>query len=222
MRRIFLSALVCIFMLPINGAFANTRVTSIIDGDTIKLSNGESVRLLQIDTPELRGGECYAKEAQQALAKLINRKGKVRFTTDPKLDEKDAYGRLLRYIFVGKVNINLRMIKVGAASPYFYRSELGMYSAQMLEAAKSAQERKLGLWNECPGTVLNPNRALSTQKDSIQNPNSACDVNYEGCVPTFPPDLNCDDIRRLGLAPVRVIGKDLHRLDADGDGIGCL
>jgi len=209
-------------MLPINGAFANTRITSIIDGDTIKLSNGESVRLLQIDTPELRGGECYAKEAQQALAKLINRKGKVRFTTDPKLDEKDAYGRLLRYIFVGKVNINLRMIKVGAASPYFYRSELGMYSAQMLEAAKLAQERKLGLWNECPGTVLNPHRALSTQKDLIKNSNTACDVNYDGCIPTFPPDLNCDDIRRLGLAPVRVIGKDLHRLDADGDGIGCL
>ena len=222
MRRIFLSALVCILMLPINGAFANTRITSIIDGDTIKLSNGESVRLLQIDTPELRGGECYAKEAQQALAKLINRKGKVRFTTDPKLDEKDAYGRLLRYIFVGKVNINLRMIKVGAASPYFYRSELGMYSAQMLEAAKLAQERKLGLWNECPGTVLNPHRALSTQKDLIKNSNTACDVNYDGCIPTFPPDLNCDDIRRLGLAPVRVIGKDLHRLDADGDGIGCL
>jgi hypothetical protein len=37
----------------------------------------------------------------------------------------------------------------------------------------------------------------------------------------FPPDLNCADIKKLGLAPVRVIGKDVHRLDADGDGIGC-
>jgi micrococcal nuclease len=146
-------------MSPAN---ASPRITSIIDGDTIKLSNGKSVRLLQIDTPELRGDECYAKEAQQALAKLINRKGKVRFTTDPKLDQVDAYGRLLRYIFVGKVNINLRMIEIGAASPYFYRSELGIYSDQLLKAAEKAKSENLGLWSTCPGTLLNPNRALDT------------------------------------------------------------
>jgi hypothetical protein len=33
--------------------------------------------------------------------------------------------------------------------------------------------------------------------------------------------LDCPDIKRLGLAPVKVIGTDVHRLDGDGDGIGC-
>jgi hypothetical protein len=37
----------------------------------------------------------------------------------------------------------------------------------------------------------------------------------------FPPDLNCSDIKALGLVPVTVIGKDPHRLDGDGDGKAC-
>ena len=34
-------------------------------------------------------------------------------------------------------------------------------------------------------------------------------------------DLDCADIRALGIAPVRVIGSDPHRLDGDHDGWGC-
>ena len=48
------------------------------------------------------------------------------------------------------------------------------------------------------------------------------DPNYaDGCVPPYPPDVDCADIRALGIAPVRVIGDDPHRLDGDGDGWGC-
>jgi hypothetical protein len=42
-----------------------------------------------------------------------------------------------------------------------------------------------------------------------------------GCVPPYPPDVDCADIRALGIAPVRVIGVDVHRLDGDDDGLGC-
>lgn len=45
-----------------------------------------------------------------------------------------------------------------------------------------------------------------------------CEANYIGaCVPPLPPDLDCDDIG----VPLRVIGTDWHKLDADGDGIAC-
>lgn len=201
-------------------AFA-LRIASITDGDTIKLGDGRSVRLIQIDTPELNGSECYAKEAQQALARLLAKKGALRLTTDPNLDKVDAYGRLLRYLYQGKRNINLEMVKIGAAAPYFYRSERGQFATQLLEAAESAKAQGLGLWSACPGTKLDPNRALTTRQ-SQRAPTDKCDPNYEGCVPLFPPDLNCSDIKKLGLAPVRVIGRDPHRLDADGDGIGCI
>jgi len=220
MRRIALALTVLTLLSAQTSPAAALRVASITDGDTIKLANGKSVRLLQIDTPELNGNECYAKEAQVALAKLLNRGVTLRLTTDPNLDKVDAYGRLLRYVFKGKTNINLEMVKIGAAAPYFYRGELGRYSDRLLKAAENAKAQGLGLWGACPGTKLDPNRALTTRQTQ-PTPTGECDPNYEGCIPLYPPDLNCSDIRELGLAPVKVIGRDVHRLDSDGDGIGC-
>ena len=220
MRRIALALTILTLLSAQTSPAAALRVASITDGDTIKLANGKSVRLLQIDTPELNGNECYAKEAQVALAKLLNRGVTLRLTTDPDLDKVDAYGRLLRYVFKGKTNINLEMVKIGAAAPYFYRGELGRYSDRLLKAAENAKAQGLGLWGACLGTKLDPNRALTTRQTQ-PTPTGECDPNYEGCIPLYPPDLNCSDIRELGLAPVKVIGRDVHRLDSDGDGIGC-
>ncbi len=52
-----------------------------------------------------------------------------------------------------------------------------------------------------------------------------CDPNYAGaCVP-IASDVDCSSGRGNGPAyvrgPVRVIGRDIYRLDGDGDGIGC-
>ena len=162
MRRLILAILTATLTLSITPSHADIKITSIVDGDTIKLSDGTSVRLLQIDSPELRGNECYATEAQKALAKLINRSGKISLTTDPNLDEVDRYGRLLRYLFIGKRNINLEMVRIGAAAPYFYRSERGLYSEKLIKAAQSARANSRGLWSACPNATLEPNRALAT------------------------------------------------------------
>jgi len=84
----------------------------------------------------------------------------------------------------------------------------------------------LGLWKSCPGTQLTPNEDLTTvsavmTSTASASANGACDPNYTECLPVFPPDLDCTDVKRLGLAPVHVIGKDVHKLDRDGDGVGC-
>ena len=208
-------------------ASAGTTVTKVSDGDTITLSTGKKVRLLQIDTPELSQAECYGQEARSALATLLNTPGQLSLMPDPNLDNVDRYGRLLRYVFLGKTNINLKLVEIGAAAPYFYRGERGRYSAQILKAAQSAKDKSLGLWKSCPGTKLSPNDAVTTIRTAVRATSSAtsepvkCDPNYAGCVPLSPPDLDCPDIKRLGLAPVKVIGTDVHRLDGDGDGIGC-
>jgi hypothetical protein len=57
----------------------------------------------------------------------------------------------------------------------------------------------------------------------LKPPSTQCDQNYKGaCVPPAPPDLDCGDLRRLGLQlPVTVVGSDPHKLDPDGDGLGC-
>jgi hypothetical protein len=118
-------------------------------------------------------------------------------------------------------------VEIGAAAPYFYKGDKGQYSAQILKAAQTAKAKSIGLWKSCPGTQLTPNVALTTLSTAASTTASAstsgvkCDPNYAGCIPIFPPDLDCADIEQLGLAPVKVIGTDLHRLDRDGDGIGC-
>ena len=165
MRRLILTILTATLTLSITPTRADVTISSVTDGDTIKLSDGTSVRLLQIDTPELRGNECYAVEAQKALAKLLNRSGKISLIPDPDLDQVDRYGRILRYLFIGKRNINLEMVRIGAASPYFYRGERGRFSEKLMAAAESARSKRLGLWGACSRVVLNPNRALETHLD---------------------------------------------------------
>ncbi len=143
-------------------------------------------------------------------------------------DDQDQFGRKLRYVKVGKINLNLKLVQIGAATPYFYQGEKGKYAAQLLKAAENARAKKIGLWKLCPNTKLDPTKpaatgyALATKAaTSTTTSNTKCDPNYQGCIPPYPPDLDCTDIKRMGLAPIRVIGKDLHKFDGDGDTIGC-
>ena len=207
---------------------AAARIGVVIDGDTVGLYGGDRVRLLQIDTPEVGTGECYSRAAQRALKALTPPGTLVRLDTDSRLDRVDRYGRLLRYIFRGSTNVNLELVRRGAAAPYFYDGDRGRYADALMTAAKAAKAARLGLWGACPRTVLDPYHQVETGSSGPSPPQPIrpvagnCDPNYAGgCVPPYPPDLDCDDIRRLGIAPVRVIGSDPHGLDGDGDGWGC-
>ena len=218
---------VALSILGMCTASAAPTISKIYDGDTLTLSTGEKVRFLQIDTPELSPGECYAEEARSALVSLLNTPGQLTLKTDPQLDKVDRYGRLLRYVFIGKTNINFKLVEIGAAAPYFYKGDKGLYSTQILKAAQNAKAKSLGLWKSCPGTQLTPTNAvttITTGKGFTSNASvvtTKCDTNYAGCIPLFPPDLDCTDIKRLGLGPVTVLGRDVHKLDRDGDGRGC-
>ena len=137
-------------------------VASVYDGDTLTLSNRKKVRLVQIDTPELGSGECYSRAARTALLSLAPVGSHVVLEQDPALDEVDRYGRLLRYIRRSGVNINLELIRRGAATPYFYEGDRGRYANQLMQAARAAKAAKRGLWGACPGTILDPLRAVDT------------------------------------------------------------
>lgn len=224
---LLISALLALGIFPAQGAL---KVVKIYDGDTVNLSDGMKVRLLQIDAPELAEGECFAKESKAALVNLLAKKGTITLKADPASASYDRYGRALRYIFVGKINVNLEMVRIGAAAPYFYQGEKGIYSAALLKAAQDANLYKVGLWKDCPGTQLVPTKAVTTYKTvgtpvatpvTAPSATTGCDPNYAGCIPLYPPDLNCGDLKTLGLAPVTIIGKDPHKLDGDGDGKAC-
>jgi endonuclease YncB( thermonuclease family) len=91
----------------------------------------------------------------------------ITLKVDPKLDKVDRYGRLLRYVFIGKTNINLKLVEIGAAAPYFYKGDKGQYSTQILKAAQTAKSKSIGLWKSCPGTQLTPNDAITTLSTAV-------------------------------------------------------
>jgi endonuclease YncB( thermonuclease family) len=142
---------------------SETRVVGRVnDGDTLTLRGGRKVRLLQIDTPELGAGECYSEAAWIALRRLVPIGTPVVLESDPALDRTDRYGRLLRYVKRDGVNVNIELVRLGAAAPYFQRGNRGRYAGSLVRAARKERATKQGLWKACPSTVLNPNRAVAT------------------------------------------------------------
>jgi endonuclease YncB( thermonuclease family) len=141
--------------------FANSGISYVYDGDTLTLRSGEKVRLVQIDTPELSPAECYGIQARDLLRKMVGT-STIQLRKEPASTNKDSNRRLLRYVIVGSKNLNLELVKQGAAAPWFYQGERGKYANQLLRAAQLAQKNKVGLWKECPDTKLDPSRAIDT------------------------------------------------------------
>ena len=129
-------------------------VAYVSDGDTLRLRDGRKVRLVQIDAPELHG-DCYGKAALAALRRLAPEGTRVTLERDPGLDARDGYGRLLRYVFASGRNLNLTLVRRGAASPYFYRKERGRYAVALLDVVDEARRERRGYWGACPAAELN-------------------------------------------------------------------
>jgi hypothetical protein len=60
------------------------------------------------------------------------------------------------------MNINLEMVKRGAAAPWFYNGQKGKFNKELLAAALTAQKNKVGLWKACPSTELDPSGSIDT------------------------------------------------------------
>jgi endonuclease YncB( thermonuclease family) len=143
------------------------RIDHVTDGDTVVLRNGQPVRLVQIDTPEVFfGTECYGRQASAIAKRLLPVGTRVRLFAEPETDRVDGFGRLLRYVVRVKdgVNVNLGLVAIGAAAPYFYEGRRGKYATQLELFAKSAKEKRLGLWGACPRTRYDPYRGIETRR----------------------------------------------------------
>jgi micrococcal nuclease len=136
-------------------------VADVTDGDTLRLDDGTRVRLVQIDAPEPGEGECYAREATAALRRLVPDGAAVEIATDPALDRVDRFGRVLAYVTRDGANVNVELVRAGAAAPYFFRGDRGRHADALLRAASEAQAARRGLWGACPFARLDPERALA-------------------------------------------------------------
>ncbi len=160
MRRLALAALVAAVvaaaLVARDGRGEGDVVTRVRDGDTIELAGGSVVRLVQIDSPELGEGECYAEEARAELRRLLPAGTRVRIAEDPALDRVDRFGRQLAYVIRDGENVNLTLVERGAASVWFFQGDRGRHAGELLEAARRAQAAGIGLWGACPTAQLDP------------------------------------------------------------------
>jgi micrococcal nuclease len=117
-------------------------VARVIDGDTIELANGKKVRLLGIDAPEQ--GQHYYEEAKEKLSKLVEGKEIV---LEGDVTNTDKNGRLLRYVFVDGLFVNLELIRLGFANTYIVSPDV-KYSNQFLEAEEIARKNGIGIWKK--------------------------------------------------------------------------
>jgi micrococcal nuclease len=124
-------------------------VVRVVDGDTIELEGGERVRYLGIDTPETahpdKPVECYGPEATARNRALVEGKAVELLSDGP---DRDAYGRLLRYVFVDGTFVNGELVWHGYAFARSYGDQLRLYQT-LVQLERAARENQRGLWRAC-------------------------------------------------------------------------
>lgn len=137
-------------------------VVKVYDGDTIILKNGERVRLLGINTPEIesrhRSDETGGQAAKQWLQdKLQN--GQVYLEYDKQ--QRDKYQRLLAHCFLPDDEyLNKTILETGLASLSILPPNI-RYSQTLILAQQKAEQAKRGIWSQ---VEYKPRKASSLSK----------------------------------------------------------
>lgn len=123
------------------------------DGDTFHVvfdGRDERVRLIGIDTPEVPwyGGTegCFGVQAgEYAKGRLGGQRVRLAFD----FGQRDRYGRLLAYVYLGDEFFNLTLVEQGYARVDTVPPNV-RFAAQFEQAQTKAEAAGLGLWSACP------------------------------------------------------------------------
>jgi micrococcal nuclease len=140
--RFVIALLLAFLLLPLACRVPSdkTTVTRVIDGDTVVVEGGYHVRYIGIDAPE--SGEFYYLESKQVNEGLVAGKS-VRLERD--ISDKDSYGRLLRYVYVGDEFVNAEMVRQGCAWAIAYPPDI-KYQVYLEAIEKEARQSRRGIW----------------------------------------------------------------------------
>jgi micrococcal nuclease len=167
------------------------KVTQVVDGDTVRI-NEHSIRFALLSAPEL--GQTNGEEAREFIGDICP------VGTDALVDEDDgqtegSYGRIIGVIYCNDRNLNSELLD----------ANLGSISTEFC----SKSEFSSTVWAQrhgCPG--------------DLKFEDLDCDPSYpDVCIPSPPPDLDCDDIPHRNF---EVLQPDPHKFDGNYDGIGCV
>jgi len=126
-------------------------VQRVIDGDTVRLTDGRLVRYIGIDTPELRrrvgerwvrDPEPFGEAAAEANRQFVEGQ-RVRLEYD--VQTHDRFGRVLAYVYVGDRMINEELLRGGFAQPLTIPPDV-KYADRFRAVAEEARRGGRGLW----------------------------------------------------------------------------
>ncbi|WP_052452935.1 thermonuclease family protein [Paenibacillus polymyxa] len=216
------------------------------DGDTFKASvqgKEEKIRLLLVDTPEsVKQGtpvQPFAKEASAFTLKQL-KQGNLSLELD--VSDRDKYGRLLGYVWVGDKMLNEMLIEKGYARVAYINPPNVKYVDQFKEIQTTAQKSGTGIWsieNYAQEDGFNQKAAqkVTTKADSPKNDSNAKESKPKIATPkdeviqSYSESResssnvyykNCSAVRAAGADPIYEGEPGYSRkLDRDGDGVGC-
>lgn len=207
------------------------KVVKVVDGDTITLSDGRTIRYIGIDTPETvdprKAVQCYGKEASDKNKELVEGK-EVRLEKD--VSEYDKYKRTLRYIYIGDIFVNDYLVRNGYAKSSSYPPDI-KHQEQFREAEQEARENKRGMWSDVctlpsPTPKPIPTATITTGTTSTPATTQAKTTTTTTNASCSGPDKDCSDFSTQAEAQAFYIScggpaSDPHRLDRERDGRAC-
>ena len=131
---------------------SRAKVTRVVDGDTVEAQVGgseEDVRYIGVDTPESvkpdAPVECYGPQASHFNERLVEGET-VRLEYDA--EERDVYGRLLAYVYLGDTFVNAELVERGYATTLTIPPNT-RFADLFARLEREASDDGRGLWSSC-------------------------------------------------------------------------
>ncbi len=154
----------------------SSQVKWIPDGDTIHTTDGHKIRLLHINTPEIRkkhrkagknhkkpnsSNQYYAQTAQKYLQQLVGKSGRIYWVSD--IRRKDKYGRELAFIFNQQGSlINAKLIQAGLAERLIILPNQKYWQC-IVRLERQARKAQRMLWSTGNNRPLPTNKVKANQ-----------------------------------------------------------
>lgn len=127
-------------------ALSTVRVSDVIDGDTIKLSDGSKVRYVLVDTPEITNGksQCWGKEAYWFNQDLVEGK-----EVNVQWVEGQTFDRSLAFVSIAGREVNRLLVERGYGRVLYIEPDGKERYREFKELESQAKADRRGLWGAC-------------------------------------------------------------------------
>ncbi len=121
----------------------------VYDGDTLLLTDKRKIRLIGIDTPEVKHHkqkqQAYAAKAKEALRVLL-KKSDYKVNLRYEEERKDRYSRALAHVYTPDgINIESWLLEKGFATTMVFPPNVGLADCYQ-KSERMAQQQILGIW----------------------------------------------------------------------------